>query len=119
MNGEFYRETTITTSYHGICNVALSMKNTIPILHGPSGCFNYEIASLVISEKQGHHAFTSNLLATDLAYGSFDNLQKAIIDAYIKLKPELIIVTTTNVTELIASEQILQKNEEKKCKNSI
>jgi len=107
MSGEFYRETTITTSYHGICNVALSMKNTIPILHGPSGCFNYEIASLVISEKQGHHAFTSNLLATDLAYSSFDNLQRAIIDAYIKLRPELIIVTTTNVTELIASEQIL------------
>lgn len=107
LSGGFYRESTTTTSYHGICNVALSMKNTIPILHGPSGCFNYEIASLVISEKQGHHAFTSNILATDLACSSFDNLQKAIIDAY-KLKPELIIVTTTNVTELIASEQILE-----------
>lgn len=113
LNGEFYRETTITTSYHGICNVALSMKNTIPILHGPSGCFNYEIASLVISEKQGHHAFTSNLLATDLAYSSFDNLQKAIIDAYKNFKPELIIVTTTNVTELIASQQILESVVEK------
>lgn|GEM_PF-6194814 len=108
MSRSLYSEEVISSSFQGICDVVLSMKRAIPVIHSPSGCSNYAVSEFVIAEKQGCHIFTSSLLATDVAHGGLDRLRRAVKEAVKNYNPELLVVTTTNVTELLISEDILQ-----------
>ncbi|RQW81572.1 MAG: hypothetical protein EHM14_00475 [Methanothrix sp.] len=99
----------------GAMIVANAIVDSLPLIHGPVGCaFQRKLNPFTLSSTF-YDSPCTNLNNVDVVYGAEEKLGKAIVEAYERYSPRLIIVITTCTTDLIGDDinAVVQKAKEK------
>ena len=87
-----------------------ALKNTVCLIHGPTGCAFFHLSSVHILNHQYHskkippRIFTTDFSENDAIFGGTKKLMKAVIEIDEKYQPELIVVFNCCVTEVIGED---------------
>ncbi len=79
------------------------IRNVLPIIHGPIGCSWQRKFALMGSEIHYWTPCTA-WSETEVVYGGEEKLYKAIVEAYEKFKPKMIVVLTTCASDMVGDD---------------
>ena len=99
----------------GAMVVANAIVDCLPLIHGPVGCaFQRKLNPFTLSSTF-YDSPCTNLNNVDVVYGAEDKLTDAIVEAYQRYSPKLVMVITTCTTDLIGDDihSAVQKAREK------
>ena len=91
----------VTGKISGSIGAIGEMQDVIPVIHGPRGCaFHYRC-----SARRRHQPFydvlSSHLEETDIICGGEEKLRQAILDAWQRYRPKLILVVPSPVSDIL------------------
>lgn len=75
--------------------------NAVAIVHGAVGCGYHYRYSARTRKSLAYEVFSSNLQEDDIVFGGEEKLLQTIIYAHEQLKPDLIVVVPTSVSDII------------------
>lgn len=77
------------------------MENIMCIIHGPKGCAYYYRYSSRRRHEPFYNIFTSDLTEKDIVFGGVEKLIKTVVQVYEKYKPDLIMIISSTVSDVI------------------
>lgn len=88
----------------GSISAAGEMENVIPIIHGPKGCAYFYRYSSRRRHEPFYNIHTSDLLEEDIIFGGAEKLKKTVEEVYEKYKPDLIMIISSTISDVISDD---------------
>jgi len=96
-----------------------AISGALPLIHGPMGCATLRKINSFSIYSFFPHTPCTNMKEVDLVYGAGDRLDRAIIEAYEKYNPSIIVVIPTCPSDMIGDDiasAVNKASKEVKCK---
>lgn len=77
----------------------LGLRGAMPLLHGPQGCTSFGLTLFVRHFKEAVPLQTTAMSEVSTVLGGYENVEQAILNIYKRVKPEIIGINSTGVTE--------------------
>jgi len=89
--------------FFGACNVAYSIKDSMVILHTPSGCHRRVLYLWSMNDNSNHNKFllSTNLIDNDVIFGTEEKLKRLINDTISRYKEKVLFLITSCAPEII------------------
>ncbi|UVO30601.1 nitrogenase iron-molybdenum cofactor biosynthesis protein NifN [Bradyrhizobium arachidis] len=77
----------------------LGLRGAMPLLHGSQGCTSFGLTLFVRHFKEAVPLQTTAMSEVSTVLGGYENVEQAILNIYKRVKPEIIGINSTGVTE--------------------
>ncbi|MGL3104318.1 nitrogenase iron-molybdenum cofactor biosynthesis protein NifN [Bradyrhizobium sp. BR 1432] len=77
----------------------LGLRGAMPLLHGPQGCTSFGLTLFVRHFKEAVPLQTTAMSEVSTVLGGYENVEQAILNIHKRVKPEIIGINSTGVTE--------------------
>ncbi|KRQ17414.1 nitrogenase iron-molybdenum cofactor biosynthesis protein NifN [Bradyrhizobium manausense] len=77
----------------------LGLRGAMPLLHGSQGCTSFGLTLLVRHFKEAVPLQTTAMSEVSTVLGGYENVEQAVLNIYKRVKPEIIGISSTGVTE--------------------
>lgn len=105
----------------GAVQALLGVKNTMPLIHGSQGCSTYMRFQLIRHFREPIEVASTSMNEKTVIYGGEFNLMKALKNITEKQSPDMIVVTSSCLTETIGDDMagIIEKFKDANLDNEL